>query len=111
LLFTSISKIFDSLQSMYKGKIVGVILSNGTPSQESETVLNVMFTSHTSARWLEETTGSPNSTIVAEVLLVRRTLAWFTGIILLVATIMGIYFLMNMPITRDTLLYSNVKLD
>ncbi|KAH7834874.1 hypothetical protein Vadar_020540 [Vaccinium darrowii] len=111
LLFTSISKIFDSLQSVYKGQIVGVILSNGTPSQESETVLNVMFTSHTSARWLEETTGSSNSTIVAEVLLVRRTLAWFTGIILLVATIMGIYFLMNMPITRDTLLYSNVKLD
>lgn len=69
---------------------MGVILSNGTPSQESETVLNVMFTSHTSARWLEETTGSSNSTIVAEVLLVRRTLAWFTGIILLVATIMGV---------------------
>ncbi|XP_058182265.1 uncharacterized protein LOC131300436 isoform X2 [Rhododendron vialii] len=111
LLFTSVAKIFDSLQSVYEGKIVGVILSNETPSQESETVLNVMFTSQPSARWLEETTGLPNSTDVAAILLVRRTLAWVTGIILLVATIMGIYFLMYMPITRDTLLYSNVKLD
>ncbi|KAI8537998.1 hypothetical protein RHMOL_Rhmol09G0066700 [Rhododendron molle] len=90
LLFTSVAKIFDSLQSVYEGKIVGVILSNETPSQESETVLNVMFTSQPSARWLAETTGSPNSTDVAAVLLVRRTLAWVTGIILLVATIMGI---------------------
>lgn len=74
---------------------MGVILSNETPSQESETALNVMFTSQPSARWLEEATGLPNSTVVAEVLLVRRTLAWFTGIILLVATIMGVSCLSN----------------
>ncbi|KAI8537986.1 hypothetical protein RHMOL_Rhmol09G0066000 [Rhododendron molle] len=72
------------------GKIVGVLLSNETPSQESETVLNVMFTSQPSARWLEETTGLPNSKDVAEVLLVKWTLAWVIGIILLVATIMGV---------------------
>ncbi|XP_058182245.1 uncharacterized protein LOC131300423 isoform X1 [Rhododendron vialii] len=42
-----------------------------------------------SARWLEGTTGLPNSKDVAEGLLVRRTLAWVTGIILLVAAIMG----------------------
>ncbi|KAI8537990.1 hypothetical protein RHMOL_Rhmol09G0066300 [Rhododendron molle] len=72
------------------GKFFGVILSNETPSQESETVLNVMFTSQPSARWLEETTGLPNSKDVAEVLLVRGTLAWVTRIILLVATIMGV---------------------
>lgn len=63
---------------------MGVILSNETPSQKSETVLNVLFTSQPSARWLEETTD------VAAVLLVRRTLAWVTGIILVVATIMGV---------------------
>ncbi|KAE9450687.1 hypothetical protein C3L33_17413, partial [Rhododendron williamsianum] len=95
LLFTSVAKIFDSLQSVYEGKIVGVILSNETPSQESETVLNVMFTSQPSARWLEETTSLQKSIDVAAVLLVRRTLAWFTGIILVVATIMGVSCLSN----------------
>ncbi|KAI9122512.1 hypothetical protein K1719_006352 [Acacia pycnantha] len=45
------------------------------------------------------------------VVLVRRTLAWITGLILLISTLMGICYLMNMPLTRDTLLYSNVKLD
>ncbi|KAG5531274.1 hypothetical protein RHGRI_026029 [Rhododendron griersonianum] len=101
LLFTSVAKIFDSLQSVYEGqfstsgKNVGVILSNETPSQESETVLNVMFTSQPSARWLEETTGLPNSKDVAEVLLVWRTLAWVIGIVLLVATIMGVSCLSN----------------
>ncbi|XP_028096144.1 uncharacterized protein LOC114296050 isoform X2 [Camellia sinensis] len=111
LFFISISKIFDSLQAVYKGQIVGVILCNGTPLPESETLLNVMITSRPSARWLEETTGPPNSTTIAEIVLVRWTLAWITGIILVIATLLGIYFLMNMPLTRDTLLYSNVKLD
>ncbi|CAL5416660.1 unnamed protein product [Camellia sinensis] len=111
LFFISISKIFDSLQAVYKGQIVGVILCNGTPLPESETLLNVMITSRPTARWLEETTGPPNSTTIAEIVLVRWTLAWITGIILVIATLLGIYFLMNMPLTRDTLLYSNVKLD
>ncbi|XP_028080628.1 uncharacterized protein LOC114282184 isoform X1 [Camellia sinensis] len=111
LFFTSILKIFDSLQAVYRGQIVGVILCNGTPLPESETVLNVMITSRPSARWLEETTGPSNSTTIAEIVLVRWTLAWITGIILVIATLLGIYFLMSMPLTRDTLLYSNVKLD
>ncbi|CAK9173797.1 unnamed protein product [Ilex paraguariensis] len=111
LLFTSISKIFDSLQEAYNGQIVGVIFSMGTPPSGSETMLNVMITSRSTPRWLEETTGSSNPILVAEVLLVRRTLAWITGIILLIATLFGVYFLMNMPLTKDTLLYSNVKFD
>ncbi|KAL6971081.1 hypothetical protein U1Q18_030764 [Sarracenia purpurea var. burkii] len=110
LFFTSISKIFESLQAVYKGKIVGVILSNGTP-QESETGLNIMFSSQPSIRWLQETKGSSKSAVDAEVLLVRLILAWLTGIILLIATILGIYFLLYMPVTKDTLLYSNIKLD
>lgn len=112
LLATSLSKIFDSLQTAYKGQIVGVILFNATPQSESKTMLTVTYTSRPSPRWLEEEKTLPNSTaIIAEVLLVRTTLAWITGIILLISTLLGIYFLMYMPLTRDTLLYSNVKLD
>ncbi|KAA8548430.1 hypothetical protein F0562_000114 [Nyssa sinensis] len=111
LFIASISKIFDSLQAAYKGQIVGVIFFNGTPPSELETMLNVKLTSPSSPRWLEETETSSNSIIVQEVVLVRWTLAWITGIILVIATLMGVYFLLNMPLTRDTLLYSNVKLD
>lgn len=54
-------------------------------------MLNVMYTSRPSARWLAETKTSLNTTIV-EVLLVRRTLAWITGIILLISTLLGVSF-------------------
>ena len=40
------------------------------------------------ARWLVETKGV-NAT-VAEVVLVRRTLAWVTGVILLISTLIGV---------------------
>ncbi|XP_061959896.1 uncharacterized protein LOC133680888 [Populus nigra] len=110
LLLTTLSKMFDSLQTAYKGQIAGVIFFNTAPASESETVLDVMLTSRPSARWLEETKTPSNGTI-AEVALVRMTLAWITGIVLIIATLLGIYYLLNMPITRDTLLYSNVKLD
>ncbi|XP_004247850.1 uncharacterized protein [Solanum lycopersicum] len=104
------SKMFDSLTEAYKGQIVGVIVCNETPSV-AEPLFDVVFTSQPSARWLEETQTSPNSTAVEEVILVRRTVAWITGLLLIIATLLGIYFLLNMPLTRDTLLYSNVKLD
>ncbi|KAA8527939.1 hypothetical protein F0562_035192 [Nyssa sinensis] len=90
LFLALISKIFDSLQAVYKGQIVGVILFNGTPPPESETMLNVKFISRPSPRWLEETEVSSNSTIYQEVVLVRWTLAWITGIILLIATLLGV---------------------
>jgi hypothetical protein len=53
---------------------------------------DVIFTPphYHAARWLEEV-NSLNTTI-AEVALVRRTLAWITGIILLVSTLMGVSF-------------------
>ncbi|XP_052190165.1 uncharacterized protein LOC127799918 [Diospyros lotus] len=111
LFFISMSKIFDSLQTLYKGQIVGVILFNGSPLPESETVLNLVYSSHPSARSLKETKDSSTSANDPEVVLVRRTLAWLTGIILIIATLLGIHFLLNMPLTKDTLLYSNVKLD
>lgn len=110
LFLTVISKMFDLFQTAYEGQVVGVIYFNESPS-ETETMLNLLYTSRPPSRWLEETEGQSNSTAYAEVLLVRRTLAWITGIILLIGTLLGVYFLLNMPLTKDTLLYSNVKLD
>ncbi|KAE8670273.1 hypothetical protein F3Y22_tig00112159pilonHSYRG00144 [Hibiscus syriacus] len=110
LLFTTLSKIFDSMQTAYKGQIVGVIVFNEASQPESKTMMNVIATSRPSPRWLEGTKGQTKTTLAAQVL-VRRTLAWVTGIVLLIATLLGVYFLLNMPLTRDTLLYSNVKID
>lgn len=76
------------------GQIVGVVTFNGSPAKESDTVLPVKFTARPSSRLLEEVEGSHDAAIlIAEVLLVRRTLAWITGIILLIATLMGVNFL------------------
>ncbi|XP_073132393.1 uncharacterized protein [Henckelia pumila] len=108
---TSISKIFDSLQAAYQGQICGVIVQGGPTTSELETIFHVKVASRASARWLEETKASADPIKVAEVAFVRKTLAWITGIILLIATMLGIHFLMNMPLTKDTLLYANVKLD
>ncbi|XP_027364717.1 uncharacterized protein LOC113871814 [Abrus precatorius] len=109
LLLATLKKIFGSLQEAYKGQIVGIIYSHSTNTQQSGRKFDVIFTPHPTARWLAET-NAVNSTS-PEVVFVRRTLAWVTGIILLVSTLIGICYLMNMPLTRDTLLYSNVKLD
>ncbi|KAK6929588.1 hypothetical protein RJ641_003682 [Dillenia turbinata] len=111
LFYITLSKILDSLQTAYEGNIVGVVIFKGTPLQESQPLMNVMFTSRPAVRWLEETTGSAESVEQEQKTLVRRTLAWITGLILLISTLLGVYFLLNMPLTRDTLLYSNVKLD
>ncbi|KAJ8424975.1 hypothetical protein Cgig2_001830 [Carnegiea gigantea] len=111
LLLATVSSIFDSLQAKYKGQIVAVLLLSNADSSPPQKVLDVTFASRPSPRWLEEVKSSSNSTVEAEVTLVRRTLAWFTGAVLLIATLIGIYLLVNMPLTRDTLLYSNVKLD
>lgn len=107
ILQITISKLFDLLHRSYEGKIVGMIVYN-----KEESVMVEVTSSARISRWLEETsTSNINSTRVYEVLLVRTTLAWITGIILLISTLMGVCMLMNMPLTRDTLLYSNVKFD
>ncbi|WCJ33224.1 hypothetical protein M5689_014599 [Euphorbia peplus] len=112
LLLAAISKMVDSLQVAYKGQIVGVIFHNDISSPGAEPVLNVKLTTQSSRRWLDESTGSKAAEItLLRVALVRKTLAWLTGIILIISTLMGICLLLNMPVTRDTLLYSNVKLD
>ncbi|XP_065862848.1 uncharacterized protein [Euphorbia lathyris] len=112
LLLAAISKMVDSFQVAYKGQIVGVIFHNDISSPKAEPMLNVMLTTQPSRRWLDEATGSKAAEIaLLKVALVRKTLAWLTGIILIISTLMGICLLSNMPVTRDTLLYSNVKLD
>ncbi|XP_047937732.1 uncharacterized protein LOC125185266 [Salvia hispanica] len=107
----SISKMLDSLQEAYQGKIVGVIAHRGWVDAEQENMFHFTVNTRSSARSLQQTKLSPGKIIIAEIAFVRLTLAWITGIILLIATILGIYFLLNMSITKDTLLYSNVKLD
>lgn len=80
----------------WAGQIVGVVFFNETPSPQSESVLNLMYTSRPSPRMLAETEGSRNATLAAaEVLLVRRTLAWLTGIILIIATLFGVRLYVN----------------
>ncbi|XP_009418615.2 uncharacterized protein LOC103998762 isoform X1 [Musa acuminata AAA Group] len=107
LLQTTLLKLSDMLQVSYKGKLVGVVVLNNESSPESGMLLDVTSTARFS-RLLEE---ESSSTTESEVLLVRRSLAWITGVILLLSTLIGVYLLLNMPLTRDTLLYSNVKLD
>ncbi|KGN56775.2 hypothetical protein Csa_011673 [Cucumis sativus] len=109
-LFTvALFKIFHLLQKAYDGQIVGVVYFSGSSSPKAGEGLTVMFNPRLTPRWLVEE-AKVNSTI-HEVILVRTTLAWITGIILLIATLMGSCCLLRMPLTRDTLLYSNVKLD
>jgi hypothetical protein len=79
----------------WAGQIVGIIYCQTASPQESGKKFDVIFTPphYHAARWLEEV-NSLNTTI-AEVALVRRTLAWITGIILLVSTLMGVSFWWN----------------
>jgi renin receptor len=102
------AKAFESLQGAYKGRIVGLVISTNEASVSLESVIGASSSLHIS-RQLEE--ASQTNATEASVLLVRKSLAWITGIILFVSTLIGICLLMNMPFTRDTLLYSNVKID
>ncbi|CAA7045669.1 unnamed protein product [Microthlaspi erraticum] len=111
VLLATVSKLFDLLETSHKGQIVGVIVLDERANQESANLLNVESSSRSAARSMAEVEGIPSPIIIAQIILVRLTLAWLTGIILLIATLLGVYFLMYMPLTKDTLLYSNVKLD
>lgn len=104
------AKLLDSLQLSYGGQFVGVVVMNDNSVPASEGMFDVNLSSRTS-RWLAEKFPAASNSTSAEVKLTRRALAWSTAIILLIATLMGVHYLFNMPLTRDTLLYSNVKLD
>jgi hypothetical protein len=73
------------------GQMVGVVFFYGSPPAQSGKVLNTIFTSQPSARWLVEKEASYNVTVL-QVVLVRRTIAWLTGIILLISTLLGVRF-------------------
>ncbi|XP_031484301.1 uncharacterized protein LOC116253569 [Nymphaea colorata] len=109
LVLTASRRLFDLLHTHYQGHVVGVVIAGAKSASESGKVLDVKYSARVS-RWLEEA-GSSNTTAIDEVQLVRTSLAWITGIILLISTLIGVYYLLYMPFTRDTLLYSNVKFD
>ncbi|KAK9664559.1 hypothetical protein RND81_14G051500 [Saponaria officinalis] len=113
LLLTIVSRVFDSLQARHKGEAVAVLLFSKAHSSQSQRMLDVtIYSARPAARFMEEEVKpSSNSTTLEEVRLVRLTVAWATGIILLIAVYIGAYLLLYMPVTKDTLLYSNVKLD
>ncbi|XP_038880778.1 uncharacterized protein LOC120072460 [Benincasa hispida] len=90
LFIVALSKIFHLLQKAYDGEIVGVVFFSGSSSTKAEKGLNVMFNHLLTPRWLVEDVKV--NTTIHEVILVRTTLAWITGIILLIATLMGVNF-------------------
>lgn len=83
------------------GQVVGVISFYRTSPPESGKMLNVRFVAQPSVRWLEET-KVPHD-LKVEVVLVRRTLAWITGIILIIATLLGVRLRLLRPIQHDVL--------
>ncbi|PNT66473.1 uncharacterized protein LOC100844592 [Brachypodium distachyon] len=107
---TALSKAFDLLQGAYRGKIVGLVISAKEASTSLASIIDAPSSMHISRR-LEEASRTNAAASIAAIYLVRLSLAWITGIILLVSTLIGVCLLMNMPLTRDTLLYSNVKID
>ncbi|CAM0911492.1 unnamed protein product [Alopecurus aequalis] len=110
VLRTALTKAFDQLQEAYNGKIVGLVISTSEASTSLASIIDAPSSLHFSRR-LAEASRTNASASIAAIILVRLSLAWTTGIILLVSTLIGICCLMNMPLTRDTLLYSNVKID
>lgn len=75
------------MYGIMSGKIVGVVLLNEKSSQNSGRMLDVKFSTR-APRWLEEV--GPLDPTLKSVLLVRRTLAWITGLILLISTLIGV---------------------
>lgn len=86
--------VLKSIVNGFAGQIVGVIVCHGESSLESGKLLDVVFAPQRTSRWLEETEAATVDE-AKRVLLVRRTLAWITGIILLISTLLGVRFHMN----------------
>ena len=82
--------------SSLAGKIVGVIGHRGWVDSEQENMFHFTVNTRSSARLLQQTKLSPGRIIIAEIAFVRITLAWITGIILLIATILGVRFALIM---------------
>jgi len=109
LLQTTLYNLFSQLQKEYQGKIVGVIVFTENSSTDSvSSLISLKYPSRIS-RVLSQVGAS--KLIILQIALVGTSIAWITGIIFLIATLIGVYLLFDMPLTRDTLLYCNVKLD
>ncbi|GLJ40478.1 hypothetical protein SUGI_0834260 [Cryptomeria japonica] len=106
-------KLFNSLQLSYGGQIVGIVAMNSNVVPSSEEMFDIKLTSRNShlLSELDSSKRLPPNFAEVQAKLIRKAVAWSMAFILLVTTLVGVYYLFNMPITRDTLLYSNVKLD
>lgn len=82
----TLTKSLELLQKIYEGKIVGVILSTSEPKRDSEAIFDVKFSTQSSRRLVE----GPAELVILEILLVRRSLALITALILLISTLIGV---------------------
>jgi hypothetical protein len=113
LVLLAANKVLESLQTAYGGEIVGVFTfvkettDHGSPFQ--------IAVSSRSARILQAAAATAdNSTLTPEDeanRLADHAIVFFTVVILVISVILASFCLFSMPITRDTLLYSGVKLD
>lgn len=104
LLHVVVMKVFAYLDTALNGGLVGVIV------HAQEQILDMSFTWGPSRLRLLQTSSDTITAAVAEIL-TETIIAYITGILFIVALIIGTCFLFKMPLTRDTLLYSGVKLD
>eukprot|EP00270_Netrium_digitus_P004997 TRINITY_DN1650_c0_g1_i1.p1 TRINITY_DN1650_c0_g1~~TRINITY_DN1650_c0_g1_i1.p1 ORF type:complete len:311 (-),score=82.93 TRINITY_DN1650_c0_g1_i1:332-1264(-) len=116
------SALVDALSEMQhqSGGMIAPIVFMGEDNAAADTALQLMLTKakqlaaaplgmsmpRVSERILTETTV----TLTYDEL-VQRVVMWMTGLVLLIASLMTVYALAYMPITKDTLLYSGAKLE
>eukprot|EP00250_Pteridium_aquilinum_P031927 c445_g1_i1 orf=529-1602(-) len=104
LLHLVVTKAFACLDTALNGGLVGVIV------HAQEQILDLSFSSGPPRLQLLQTSSDTITAAVAEVL-TETIIAYITGILFIIALIIGTCFLFKMPVTRDTLLYSGAKLD
>ncbi|KAJ7535265.1 hypothetical protein O6H91_12G025600 [Diphasiastrum complanatum] len=103
-----VSKIVLAMETSYEGKFVAVLVMPMETAKDSvEDILGIDLLQRTTRSLVEE--SSDTSDKVEK--LTRNALTTVTALILIVAALLGSYFLFSMPLTRDTLLYSGAKLD
>lgn len=104
LLHLVATKVFTYLDTALNGGLVGVIV------HAQEQIFDMSLNWGPSRLQLLQAPSNTITSTVAEVL-TETIIAYITGILFIVALIIGTCFLFKMPVTRDTLLYSGVKLD
>lgn len=112
------ARVLSVLEAKYDGKMVGVFsLLSGAPGTRVLPMFSIKDPRSSRSLLVQAAAPSPaassNETLFeAEIeKLLSRSLLLVTVLILLIASGLGSCFLLFMPLTRDTLLYANVKLD